>query len=57
VTEWPEFKEPDFEMIKKTLLQAIMFDGRNIYDPKLLASHGIQYTGMGTAPRYSSAIA
>lgn len=47
VTEWPEFFEPDFTKIKNTLHQPVIFDGRNIYDPKLVAKHGIQYCGIG----------
>lgn len=47
VTEWPQFLSPDFEKIKATLHQPIIFDGRNIYDPKLVASHGLQYCAIG----------
>jgi len=47
VTEWPEFKMADFSTIKAYLNQAIIFDGRNIYDPKLLAAAGIDYICIG----------
>jgi len=54
VTEWPEFRDPDFTRIKNTLHQPVIFDGRNIYNPKTVAKHGIQYYGIGcgmmTAP-------
>ena len=47
VTEWPQFLNPDFATIKATLHQSIIFDGRNIYDPKTVAQHGLQYCAMG----------
>lgn len=33
VTEWQEFKAPDFDLIKKLLKQPVIFDGRNLFDP------------------------
>jgi UDPglucose 6-dehydrogenase len=50
VTEWKEFRNPDFELIKASLKQALIFDGRNIYDPQLMASFGIDYCGVGRRP-------
>jgi UDPglucose 6-dehydrogenase len=47
VTEWKEFRNPDFEFIKATLKQPLIFDGRNIYDPALLRSFGVEYHGIG----------
>jgi len=47
VTEWKVFLSPDFEDIKAALKSSVIFDGRNIYDPALLASLGIQYIGIG----------
>lgn len=47
VTEWNAFKSPDFECIKRTLKQPVIFDGRNLYDPKLMKELGIIYYGMG----------
>ncbi len=47
VTEWNEFRRPDFERIKKSLKNPVIFDGRNQYDAKRLASHGIKYFRMG----------
>ncbi len=47
VTEWREFRSPDFEQIKKTLKQPVVFDGRNIYDPKRLQQLGITCYGIG----------
>jgi UDPglucose 6-dehydrogenase len=47
VTEWKEFRNPDFDAIKAALKQPLIFDGRNIYDPALMQMHGIEYTGVG----------
>ncbi len=46
-TEWKEFRSPDFNLIKECLKQPVIFDGRNLYDPELLAARGIQYYGIG----------
>ncbi len=47
VTEWQAFRSPDFEFIKRQLKSPIIFDGRNIYDPKTLNSLGITYYAIG----------
>ena len=47
VTEWREFRSPDFDAIKQALKSPVIFDGRNIYDPKLLQRFGIEYHGIG----------
>jgi UDPglucose 6-dehydrogenase len=47
VTEWKEFKSPDFEGLKASLKQAVIFDGRNLYEPELMAALGIEYHGIG----------
>jgi UDPglucose 6-dehydrogenase len=47
VTDWKEFRSPDFERIAKTLRQPVMFDGRNLYEPALVRSFGIEYHGIG----------
>ncbi len=47
VTEWREFKSPDFEKIKSLLKESVVFDGRNLYDVSLMASMGIEYHGIG----------
>jgi UDPglucose 6-dehydrogenase len=47
VTEWKEFRTPDFELIKSTLRQPVVFDGRNIYEPALMQAFGIEYAGIG----------
>lgn len=47
VTEWKEFRCPDFEQLKKVLSQAVIFDGRNIYEPEEVSRAGFQYYGIG----------
>jgi UDPglucose 6-dehydrogenase len=47
VTEWKAFKSPDFEEIKSRLKQAVIFDGRNLFEPLILEKHGIEYHGIG----------
>ena len=47
VTEWRQFKSPDFEQIRSTLKQPVVFDGRNLYDPALMKELGIEYHGIG----------
>ncbi|MDD3237535.1 MAG: UDP-glucose/GDP-mannose dehydrogenase family protein [Candidatus Gastranaerophilales bacterium] len=43
MTEWNEFRRPDFDKMKSLMKQSIVFDGRNIYDAKRLTSRGIEY--------------
>ena len=47
VTEWQEFRSPDFAAIKAKLKTPAIFDGRNLYDPAVVASHGIEYYAIG----------
>ena len=47
VTEWKEFRSPDFEAIKGALKQPLVFDGRNLYDPKFVRGLGIEYFAVG----------
>jgi UDPglucose 6-dehydrogenase len=47
VTEWNEFRRPDFKKIKSLMKKAVIFDGRNIYDPKVVREYGIEYFGVG----------
>ena len=47
LTEWNEFRRPDFGRIKKLLKQPIIFDGRNIYDPSELQKLGFTYYSIG----------
>ncbi len=48
VTEWPEFKLPDFKRIKEILKNNVIFDGRNVYDAQEMSSLGFEYFGIGT---------
>jgi len=47
ITEWQKFRAPDFDFIKQSLSDPVIFDGRNMYDPKRLAARGIKYYSMG----------
>jgi UDPglucose 6-dehydrogenase len=47
VTEWAEFREPDFPKIRSLMRHAAIFDGRNIYDPRVLREQGFHYEGIG----------
>ncbi|MCC6818538.1 MAG: UDP-glucose/GDP-mannose dehydrogenase family protein, partial [Bacteroidia bacterium] len=47
VTEWPEFRSPDFELIASKLKQKALFDGRNIYEPEDMMSRGFHYECIG----------
>lgn len=47
VTEWREFKSPDFEQMRAHLRQPLIFDGRNLFDPALVRAMGIEYHGVG----------
>jgi UDPglucose 6-dehydrogenase len=47
LTEWNEFRSPDFELLKKTLKQPLIFDGRNIYNPDSLERRGFTYYCIG----------
>lgn len=47
VTEWQEFRSPDFKLIKDSLTHPVIFDGRNLYDPGILVSLGLNYFGIG----------
>jgi UDPglucose 6-dehydrogenase len=47
VTEWQEFRSPDFEHIKSALKTPVIFDGRNLYDPDHMAKAGFSYYAIG----------
>lgn len=46
-TEWPQFKAPDFELIKKSLTHSVIVDGRNLYDPVAMKEKGFSYYAIG----------
>ena len=47
VTEWQEFRHPDFEVMRRLLREPIVFDGRNLFEPKLMQTKGFTYYGIG----------
>ena len=47
ITEWKEFRSPDFGAIKGRLRQPLLFDGRNLFEPSLVRAAGIEYFGIG----------
>ncbi len=46
-TEWKNFRSPDFALIKSSIKDKVIFDGRNLYDPEAVADKGIKYFGIG----------
>jgi UDPglucose 6-dehydrogenase len=50
VTEWQEFRHPDFEVMRRLLREPVIFDGRNLYEPKTLADLGFTYYAIGRPP-------
>jgi UDPglucose 6-dehydrogenase len=55
VTEWREFRSPDFDAVKAALRDAVIFDGRNLYDPGLVRHRGIRYYAIGRGERAAAA--
>jgi UDPglucose 6-dehydrogenase len=49
VTEWKEFRSPDFDAIRDSLREPLVFDGRNLFEPGLMKSLGIEYHAIGRA--------
>jgi UDPglucose 6-dehydrogenase len=47
ITEWHEFREPDYARMRKLMRSPVIFDGRNIYNPDSMRSQGFQYFSMG----------
>ncbi len=47
LTEWQEFRSPDFDGIRERLRSPVIFDGRNLYDPELVRSFGLRYFAIG----------
>jgi UDPglucose 6-dehydrogenase len=50
LTEWNEFRRPNFQRIKSELKQPVIFDGRNLYDPDLMKALEIRYYSVGRHP-------
>ncbi|MCW5298006.1 UDP-glucose/GDP-mannose dehydrogenase family protein [Herbaspirillum lusitanum] len=47
VTEWKAFRSPDFDQLKSKLKAPVIFDGRNLFEPQVMADAGIEYHGIG----------
>jgi UDPglucose 6-dehydrogenase len=47
VTEWKQFRSPDFDRLRESLADAVVFDGRNLYQPAEVEAAGIAYYGIG----------
>ncbi|WP_079218487.1 UDP-glucose dehydrogenase family protein [Herbaspirillum robiniae] len=47
VTEWKAFRSPDFDRVKAALKNPVIFDGRNLFEPQVMADIGIEYHGIG----------
>jgi UDPglucose 6-dehydrogenase len=47
VTEWKAFRSPDFGELARTLKSPVIFDGRNLYEPAVVRSHGLEYYPIG----------
>ena len=47
VTEWNEYRSPDFERLRAALKTPLIFDGRNLYEPATMARHGFVYISVG----------
>jgi UDPglucose 6-dehydrogenase len=47
VTEWKEFRSPDFAVLRNALKERLVFDGRNLYDPALVRAAGVEYFSIG----------
>ncbi|MGI9323429.1 MAG: UDP-glucose dehydrogenase family protein [Pseudomonadales bacterium] len=57
VTEWRQFRQPDFPRLSRQLSGAVIFDGRNLYNPKHCAEHGLHCVGMGRSSAQAQALA
>ncbi|MFK7816769.1 MAG: UDP-glucose/GDP-mannose dehydrogenase family protein [Gammaproteobacteria bacterium] len=54
VTEWKEFNSPNFDVIKKSLSSAVIFDGRNLFEPSLMQQLGFKYYAIGRGDSIAS---
>jgi UDPglucose 6-dehydrogenase len=57
MTEWQAFRAPDFELVREKLKAAVVFDGRNLYDPARMARKGFAYYGIGRGLAEPAAVA
>jgi len=54
VTEWQEFRSPDFERLRELLRTPVIFDGRNLYDPAMVSRFGLTYYAIGRGKRLAA---
>jgi UDPglucose 6-dehydrogenase len=54
VTEWNEYRNPDFERIGELLVKPVIFDGRNLYEPRRMKHLGFEYFAIGRNGRQFS---
>jgi UDPglucose 6-dehydrogenase len=54
MTEWNEFRRPDFEKMRSLMRGHVIFDGRNIYNPDLLRQLGFTYFGIGRGAKHEN---
>ena len=47
MTEWNEFRRPDFERMRSLMKTPVIFDGRNLYEPATMKDAGVTYQGIG----------
>ena len=50
VTEWNEFRRPNFTRLRELLKEPVIFDGRNLYEPNLMKTLGFDYYSVGRSP-------
>ena len=54
-TEWHPYRHPDFKRMREAMAEALIFDGRNLYDPDSVAAEGFEYHSIGRRPRSAAA--
>ncbi|HET9579197.1 MAG TPA: UDP-glucose/GDP-mannose dehydrogenase family protein [Usitatibacter sp.] len=57
VTEWKIFRSPDFDEVRRALKEPVIFDGRNLYEPSVVAGHGLDYYAIGRQPKAAATVA
>lgn len=50
VTEWKQFRNPDYDQLRTLLREPVIFDGRNVFDPSIVCQHGLDYYSVGRTP-------
>ena len=50
LTEWKQFRNPDYDQLRTLLREPVIFDGRNVFDPDIVCQHGLDYYSVGRAP-------